>query len=315
MFEKIKTELNQIDDIKKQLLSNNELESQIKEKLNLINNDLQKKDNNYREIELKLKQFLDFENKQKDSAKVKIDLNEINEALLKIKYNPEEYTKIKEQLQKILTEQQYKKQIVLEKEKQIQEEKFKLAQFEQLFKNKDSAENETKILNRYIEDFNIFGQVSKKTQEQVRSYVIESINLVFQDLWQHIYPYKDFNSIKFNADNGDYKIELYFNNEYKRELDEFISGGERSSIALALRIAMCLVMKNKLNLIILDEPTHNLDNATVLQLSDLFNNYLPQFTDQTFVITHDNTLEQYANNVYYISRNKETDGATEIRVK
>jgi len=76
-----------------------------------------------------------------------------------------------------------------------------------------------------------------------------------------------------------------------------------------------LVMKNKLNLIVLDEPTHNLDKKTVLQLSDLFNNYLPQFIDQTFVITHDNDLEQYAKNVYYINRNKEDDGATEITIK
>jgi len=315
LFEKNKIELSEIENIKKLLLDNTEQEKLIKEKLNNQNNEIQTRDNTIKELEQKIKQFLDFDTKQKDLDKVKTDLKETKVILENIKYNPEEYTKIKENLQKILTEQQYKKQIVLEKEKQSKEEKFKFEQFELLLKNKDSSEKECNLLNKYIEDFNVFGQVSKKTQEQVRSYVIESINLVFQDLWQHIYPYKDFNSIKFNADNGDYKIELYFNNEYKRELDEFISGGERSSIALALRIAMCLVMKNKLNLIILDEPTHNLDEKSVLALSDLFNNYLPQFVDQTFVITHDSNLEQYAKNVYYISRNKETDGATEVNIK
>ena len=96
-----------------------------------------------------------------------------------------------------------------------------------MFENLTFSEKESLILGKYIDDFSIISNVAKKTQEQVRQYVVESINFIFQDLWQQIYPYKDFQNIRFNVNEGDYKIELFFNNEYKRELDEFISGGER----------------------------------------------------------------------------------------
>ncbi|PIU22001.1 MAG: hypothetical protein COT14_03320 [Candidatus Diapherotrites archaeon CG08_land_8_20_14_0_20_30_16] len=315
VYEKIKSELVELDKYKKLIIENQELELAHKKRLETTQKDLDKIETVQKDLENKLKQIFDFENKQKDLQKIKEELKAEKEKLDHIKYNPEEYTKIKELTQKLTTEHQYKQEIILEKEKQQKEEQFKLAQYNQILENKDKAEKESQTLARYIDDFTIISNVSKKTQEQVRQYVVESINIIFQDLWQQIYPYKDFQNIKFNVNEGDYKIELFFNNEYKRELDEFISGGERSAIALALRIAMCLVMKNKLNLVILDEPTHNLDKKTILSLSNLFNNYLPQFVDQIFVITHDSDLEQYANNVYYISRNKETDGATEINVK
>jgi exonuclease SbcC len=315
MFEKLKIELKQIDDFKIKVKENSELEIKQKDNLTKIQNEMLKIEQEQKDYDNKLKQINDFDNKNKDLIKVKEDIIQNKELLTKITYNPEEYSKIKSEMQKTLTELQYKKEIVLEKEKQLKDEQFKLEQYNNILRNQTIAEKESTILTKYIDDFTTVSNVSKKTQEQVRQYVVDSINLIFQDLWQQIYPYKDFTNIKFNASDGDYKIELLFNNEYKRELDEYISGGERSSIALALRIAMSLVMKNKLNLIVLDEPTHNLDNKTVLSLSNLLNSYLPQFVDQIFVITHDNTLEQYANNVYYIERNKETDGATEIRVK
>lgn len=315
LFEKLKIELKQIDDFQVKIKENSELEIKQKENLTKIQNELLKIEQEQKDIDNKLKNINDFDNKNKDLIKVKENIVQNKELLAKIIYNPEEYSKIKSELQKVLTELQYKKEIVLEKEKQLKDETFKLEQYNNILKNLNLAEKESTILTKYIDDFTTVSNVSKKTQEQVRQYVVDSINLIFQDLWQQIYPYKDFTNIKFNASDGDYKIELLFNNEYKRELDEYISGGERSSIALALRIAMSLVMKNKLNLIVLDEPTHNLDNKTVLSLSNLLNSYLPQFVDQIFVITHDTTLEQYANNVYYIERNKETDGATEIKMK
>jgi len=315
MFEKLKLELNDSDKYNKLLLDNTNLEKEIVPKLEKINKELENIDLNHKTLENKIRIIDDYEKKQKDLNNIKQDFNNNKELLTKLQYNPEEYTKIKEQLQKLTTEHQYKKEIIIEKDKQLKEESFKLDQYKKLFENLTFSEKESLILGKYIDDFSIISNVAKKTQEQVRQYVVESINFIFQDLWQQIYPYKDFQNIRFNVNEGDYKIELFFNNEYKRELDEFISGGERSSIALALRIAMSLVMRNKLNLIILDEPTHNLDKKTVLQLSNLFNSYLPQFVDQIFVITHDSDLEQYANNVYHIERNKETDGATEVNIK
>lgn len=311
-YTKLKTELLDLNKYNKLLSDNEKLEKQSKERIFGADKELHTIESELKEYENKLKQILDLNKKQNDLEKLKENIELTKQKLKNITYNPEEYTIIKSSIQKTETEIHYKKQIIIEKERQSKDEQFKLNQYNNILKNLNYAKKESRLLKNYINDLNIISNVSKKTQEQVRQYVIESVNLIFQDLWQHIYPYKDFQNIRFNITGGDYKIELYFNNEYKRELDEYISGGERSTIALALRIAMCLVMKNKLNLIILDEPTHNLDKKTVLALSELFTNYLPKFLDQIFVITHDPDLKQYAKNVYHIERDKETDSASEI---
>jgi len=311
-YNKIKNESLDIEKYNKELIENKTKEQQQKDILENILNKNQINDKKLKDLEEELRKTKDLENKQIELNKIKKEINELQIKIKESKYNPEEFLKIKEELQKLISENSFKKEIILEKEKQKKEQEFKIEQYNKIQNNYKRAEKEFEIITKYINDFSIISNVSKKTQEQVRQQIVENINLIFQDLWQHIYPYKDFQNIQFNITDGDYKIELFFNNEYKRELDEYISGGERSSIALALRIAMCLVMRNKLNLIVLDEPTHNLDKKTVLKLSELFNNYLPQFIEQTFVITHDTSLEQYANSIYRIQRDKETDGATEI---
>jgi exonuclease SbcC len=257
----------------------------------------------------------DFDIKQKDLKDIKTKITELKDNLKSINYLPEDYLKNKEDLQKIISETIFKKELKTEKEKQIKEEEFKLEQYNKINEKQILNNKELEILKHFLEDLIIYSNIAKKTQEQIREQIVSSVNEIFMDLWQNIYPYKDFQKVKFNISEGDYKIELEFDKEYKRELDEFVSGGERSAIALTLRIAMSLVMKNKLNLIVLDEPTHNLDKLTVLKLSELFNNYLPQFIDQIFVITHDNTLEENAQNVFYIQRNKEEDSPSEIRIK
>ena len=135
------------------------------------------------------------------------------------------------------------------------------------------------------------------------------------DLWPKVYPYADFEQIRLGIVDGDYRLLLHFDKGYVRELDDFVSGGEKSSIALTLRLAMSLVMKNKLNLLVLDEPTHNLDENSVLALSNLLNEHLPKFINQTFVITHDKTLENYAKSIYRISRDKLEDSPSIVEKK
>ncbi len=311
-FTKTKTELEQLESHKAKLATSNKEQKEFEDKLKEIlehNNKLEKET---KELEEKIRTQKDKQKKTEDLNKVVVEIQNADAKLKKIIYNPEEYTKIKTDLEKTNTELKYKAELQKEKEKQLEDEKFKEKQFTAINNNLCKAEKKSLLVKQNIEDLDIFGNIDKKTQEQIRELVVQNINLIFADLWKHIYPYKDFNNIRFSISEGDYKIELEFGNNYTRELDEFISGGERSAIALALRIAMSLVMKNKLNLIVLDEPTHNLDKTTVLALSEMFNSHLPQFVDQIFVITHDRVLENYAKNTYHISRNKETDGATEV---
>ncbi len=311
-FSKIKKEFEQLGGYKSKLATNLKEQKEFEDKLKDILEQGSKIEKELKEFEDKIRAQRDKMQKSEEHTKATQEIKNAESQLKKISYNPEEYTKLKTSLEKIFTELKYKAELQKEKEKQLEEEKFKEKQFIALSHNLQKAERKSLLIKQNIEDLDIFGNIAKKTQEQVRELVVQNINFIFADLWKHIYPYKDFNNIRFSISEGDYKIELEFGNNYTRELDEFISGGERSAIALALRIAMSLVMKNKLNLIVLDEPTHNLDKTTVLTLSEMFNNHLPQFVDQIFVITHDRVLESYAKNTYHISRNKETDGATEV---
>jgi len=238
---------------------------------------------------------------------LKENLKILSEIVQNLDYNKETHESVKIKLAESISSQKFKKTIIEQNKKILNDIKSNIVHYTQI---KDSFEKERKsIVNIHIisDDLMIFSNVAKKTQEEVREKIVSNINLIFMDLWPKIYPYADFEHIKLNIVDGDYKLELYFDKNYTRQLDDFISGGERSAIALTLRIAMSLVMKNKLNLLILDEPTHNLDENIVLALSDLFNNHLLKFTEQIFVITHDKMLENYAKNIYVINRNKEDD--------
>lgn len=277
--------------------NNNELDAKIdelKEKLDLAKTALDKT--------LKIEKYFEL----------KTNLDKNLRALQNIEYTKETHDKLKKEIIEIEISVNHKK-IILDKDKKLFEEnEFKLKQIKELKEKLKQEEDKILHIKTVSEDLMIFSNVAKKTQEEIRLMMIKKVNDIFMDLWPKIYPYNDFSKILLNIVDGDYKLELYFDKDYKRQLDDFVSGGERSAIALTLRLAMSLVMKNKLNMIILDEPTHNLDETSVLALSDLFNNHLLKFVNQIFVITHDKQLEHYAKNIYYIKRDKDNDGPSAI---
>ncbi|HZX19940.1 MAG TPA: hypothetical protein VFF13_02915, partial [archaeon] len=102
------------------------------------------------------------------------------------------------------------------------------------------------------------------------------------------------------------------NNEWVR-VEGILSGGERSAVALTLRIAVSLVLTQNLGWIILDEPTHNLDANSINVLSEVMRMHLPELIEQIFLITHDKELENAASGkLYVLEREKEKDGPTKI---
>jgi ABC-type lipoprotein export system ATPase subunit len=50
-------------------------------------------------------------------------------------------------------------------------------------------------------------------------------------------------------------------------------------------------------MLILDEPTHNLDEIAVKNLIEIIHENVSEFIDQTFIITHDERLAESANKV------------------
>jgi len=118
----------------------------------------------------------------------------------------------------------------------------------------------------------------------------------------------------------DNSINVYLNSNFSPSIevngyiDDFtaLSGGERSSIALAYRISLSQVIENnllekiKLKFIILDEPTDGFSGKQVNKISYL----LQKFNfEQTIIVSHDEKLKTTVDNIINLEKR---NGVTEI---
>ncbi|MFH1448344.1 MAG: hypothetical protein ABIG39_05765 [Candidatus Micrarchaeota archaeon] len=170
-------------------------------------------------------------------------------------------------------------------------------------------------LNRYskviehidsgLSQFSIFQNCIIDTQEELRGELITAINSTMTAVWASIYPYGDYKEIRLRVDDKGYDLEARIEEDWI-SVDGIASGGERAAACLALRIAFAMVLVPNLKWLILDEPTHNLDDEAVRSLSTALYERIPEIVEQIFVITHDETLKDAASGTLYrISRNKE----------
>ncbi|MCX6803424.1 MAG: hypothetical protein NTY48_02525 [Candidatus Diapherotrites archaeon] len=179
-----------------------------------------------------------------------------------------------------------------------------------------TIEENGKLVTGYdeaVKNIGIFANCLVATQIELRTSMIETINNAMSTIWQAIYPYKDFIDAKLSIVSDGYDLEVLTRNNQWVRVEGILSGGERSAAALCIRIAFALVLTKKLSMLILDEPTHNLDSNAVLKLSEMLREELPRLVEQIFVITHDKELESAASsNLYLLSRNKNNDEATKV---
>ncbi|MFZ3077951.1 MAG: AAA family ATPase [Candidatus Aenigmatarchaeota archaeon] len=146
------------------------------------------------------------------------------------------------------------------------------------------------------------------SQEQLRKDFIGAINHAMRMLWENLYPYDDFSSARIAID-GDYILQLLDSNGWI-SVDN-VSGGERSIACLALRMAFALVLAPQLRWLVLDEPTHNLDEKAVAELANVLHDNITEFVEQAFLITHDPSLESAVSGFLY-RMEKEKEGFTNV---
>jgi len=159
----------------------------------------------------------------------------------------------------------------------------------------------------------IFSNCLVATQGELREELLCTINSAMTNIWEAVYPYRDFTSARLCVVEDGYDLQvLTRNNEWTR-VEGILSGGERSAAALCIRVAFALVLTKNLSMLILDEPTHNLDTNAVAKLSEMLRENLPKLVTQIFVITHDKQLEAAASsNLYLLTRDKNADEATKV---
>ena len=137
-------------------------------------------------------------------------------------------------------------------------------------------------------------------QEELRTKLVAAVNETLAQVWKSVYPYHDYESASIAPSATDYELML------KASSGELVgienaSGGERSIAALALRMAFARVLAPKLGLLVLDEPTHNLDAAGTEALCEaLGSNERASEFGQIIVITHDEKLKEAAGGALFL---------------
>ncbi len=162
----------------------------------------------------------------------------------------------------------------------------------------------------------MFKDALEETQVALRTRLIGSINSIMREIWPELYPYGDYRSITLEPTSDDYVLKVKTSRAGENgweEVEAIGSGGEKSIACLAMRVAFALVLVPNLRWLILDEPTHNIDQRGLDKFVKAINEVLPRLVEQVFIITHDETLKQVANaKVYVLDRDKEQGGSTRI---
>jgi len=155
------------------------------------------------------------------------------------------------------------------------------------------VEEEVKALEKQVEFIKRFTSALLSAQEVLRKNFVTAVNEVMSSTWQEIYPYDAWNAVRLLATENDYLLQLRQGDEWFPVVG-FASGGERVLAALAVRIAFAKLMAPNFSVLILDEPTHNLDVDAIDTLVKVLQERVSNFVDQIFVVTHEERIAEAA---------------------
>jgi len=195
----------------------------------------------------------------------------------------------------------------------FKEKKNRLEDFENALSLLTNEKSEIQKLDEITAELQIFGTALELAQVELRKEFIQAVNYAMSNIWQTLYPYQDFPNIRLSIEEGDYLLQLQSRIGDWGNVEGIASGGERSLAALTLRIAFSLVLAPQLRLLILDEPTVNLDTKAISELATTLRERIGDFINQTFLITHTPELEDAVNGMAYkLERDKSIDSPTKI---
>ncbi len=269
-----------------------------------------------RENAIKLKNLLKdanaAEKMQKETDSLKEEIKKAEKALKELGFDERELAEFREQKANAAATMRALKSEI-ESSREIEKELLeRIETAKRLEKQLEENAESIKHIEALNEKLFVFTNCLKSAQSELRETLIEAVNKAMADIWEHVYPYKDYSSAKIMVDEkGDYELAVLDRGGKWTRVEGILSGGERSAAAICIRIAFSLVLAQNLSWIILDEPTHNLDAQAVAVLSEMMRSHLPQLVEQIFVITHDKQMEKAASaSLYLLERDKNNDGIT-----
>ncbi len=266
------------------------------------------------ELRAKIANIDEWIKKKKRLEESEKRLKDVNEAIGKVQYNKDELNKLREEEGKKHAEIR-----VLENEYNGIEQRLKelFAHSKTLQEHLNKIEKTKKELEK-IEIASIELEKIKDTlllfQKFKRDIVVEALNKAINDFWQILYPYNDYTTVKIEADSKGYNFFVYNGVDWIA-IEKVASGGELTTFAIALRVAMSFILTERLSWLILDEPTHNLDERAIDQFAELVRKELPKVVNQFFIITHDERLKRgELGRIYLFKRGEMKTDSTKVEV-
>ena len=179
----------------------------------------------------------------------------------------------------------------------VKEKKLRLVEIKNKLKQFSESEKEIKTIGKKADFLSKLKNAIIDAQGILRDDLILAVNEIMSSVWLEIYPYEAWSGLRLSTDSNDYTLQLKDPESDWINVNGYASGGERMLASLAAKIAFARVLAPTLNMLVLDEPTHNLDEKAVKNFIEVLHEKVSEFIDQIFIITHDERLAESANKV------------------
>lgn len=287
----------------------------MKSEIDLVQNEMSSAKDSKRRLEIMSSQMKEFEERRERLKSLSAKRDELSGLLdeMEKKMSGKECSKVEEWLRNTVGRVK-ELEAKIESTDAIRKEKScRLEEQEKALKDSEEEKAAIERMEIMIKEMKIFVQALKQTQVELRKEFVEAVNYTMGKLWPTLYPYEDFIGVRLAIEEGDYVLQLQERATNWINVEGVVSGGERSMACLALRIAFALVLAPHLRILVLDEPTANLDSNSVKVLSRTLRESIGEFIDQCFIITHDDVFEEaVTGNAYRMERDKGKNEATRI---
>ena len=325
---KIREKLSKLEEEKNKALEKRLLEEE-KEKIKVQNQEAERKLDEInkelkalpeKDVESLIKKCEDYKKKKEyyelvnQKEEIEKEIKKAEEEKEKTNYSEEVEKEIKNYFNELKAKQAVLEEKISGLEKIKQEKEKRISELKKIKEEVEKSKLEAQLLEKEVLNLHVLENALARLQNELRQEFTDTTNIALTDLWKRIYPYEDYLDLRLGIDDsGDYLLQVKTRNGKWVNVEGITSGGERSIACLALRIAFSLVLTQNLSWLVLDEPTHNLDQQAVKDLAEMLRDHLPKIVDQVFIITHDPLLEEAASAYLYLfERDKAKDEPTKV---
>lgn len=233
---------------------------------------------------------------EKDLSKLKNERQNYDIDPEKLRQTEDAFQSILRRVQELRTKKEGLESLIKEKLLRLNDIEDKKNRILKLQENLKRLQSKFEFLEK-------FKNALQATQLELRDELILTVNEVMSSVWLEIYPYSTWSGVRLAVDENDYILQIKDIEGNWVNVSGFASGGERMLAALAMRISFARVMVPSLSLLILDEPTHNLDEKAVQTLIEVLQERVSEFIDQILIVTHEEKLAESADNKIQLSIN------------